>query len=156
MQLCILLAWLKSVGFLLDLEDGVAYILIAKSDGFHRDEFIQNPFLKQNFGDFNMANGVTLRSVERLAQKLPPTQQLELISRLSQRLSMGSTQIVSVPPQKTKQQIEEERRVRADKLLAEAEAVAHKFSGKSNVVAEIRRMRKPRDRQIWKNVLTPM
>ena len=99
-----------------------------------------------------MANGVTLRSVERLAQKLPPTQQLELISRLSQRLSTHPIRMVSKPSPKTKQQLEEERRVRADKLLAEAEAVAQKFSGKSNVVAEIRRMRKQRDRQIWKNV----
>lgn len=103
-----------------------------------------------------MANGVTVRSVERLAQQLPPTQQLELISRLSQQLSTRSIRMVAKPPQKTKQQIEEERRARADKLLAEADAVAGKFSGKSNVVAEIRRMRKQRDRQIWKNVLTPM
>lgn len=103
-----------------------------------------------------MANGVTVRSVERLAQQLPPTQQLELISRLSQQLSTRSIRMVSKPPQKTKQQIEEERRIRAEKLLAELDAVAEKFPGKSNVVAEIRRMRKQRDRQIWKNVSTPM
>jgi len=50
----------------------------------------------------------------------------------------------------------EERRIRAEKLLAEMEAVAEKFPEKSNVVAEIRRMRKKRTKQIWKNVLTPM
>ncbi|MDZ7290613.1 MAG: hypothetical protein ONB44_03050 [candidate division KSB1 bacterium] len=103
-----------------------------------------------------MANEVTLRSVEKLAQQLPPAMQLELISRLSQRLSASSGEILSKTTKKNKQQIEEERQVRADKLLAEADAVAGKFSEKSNVVAEIRRMRKQRDRQIWKNVLTPV
>jgi hypothetical protein len=103
-----------------------------------------------------MANSVTLRSVEMLAQQLPPAKQLELISRLSQRLSGSSIEPALKPKKKTRKQIEEERRIRAEKLLAEMDAVAGKFPGKSNVVAEIRRMRKQRDRQIWKNVLTPM
>jgi hypothetical protein len=56
----------------------------------------------------------------------------------------------------TLKQSEEARRIRAEKLLAELDAVAEKFPGKSNVVAEIRRTRKQRIRQIWKNVMTPM
>lgn len=103
-----------------------------------------------------MANGVTLSNVERLAQQLPPAKQLVLISRLSQRLSGNAVEAFLKPKKKIGKQIQEERRIRAEKLLAEMDAVAEKFPGKSNVVAEIRRMRKQRDRQIWKNVLTPM
>ena len=88
-----------------------------------------------------MANGITLRGVEKLAQQLHPTMQLELISRLSQQLSVHSILNMSKPPKKSSQQIEEERRARAEELLVEADAIAEKFSGKSNVVSEIRRMR---------------
>ena len=56
----------------------------------------------------------------------------------------------------TLQQLEEERRVCAEKLLAEMDAVAERFPEKSNVVAEIRRLRKQRTRQIWENVSTPV
>jgi hypothetical protein len=156
-RFCILLVWLKSTGFLLDPANEVAYILNALNfEICIEGGFTSNHFLEQNFGDSKMANGVTVRSVERLAQQLPPAEQLVLISRLSQRLSGSTVETFLRPKKKTGKQVEEERRRRAEKLLAEMDAVAEKFHGKSNVVAEIRRMRKQRDKQIWKNVSTPM
>jgi hypothetical protein len=107
-------------------------------------------------GDSRMSNSVTLGSVERLAQKLPPAQQLELISRLSQRLSEHSIQGGAKARNEKKQRLADERRIHAEKLLAEMDAIAEKFPGRSNVVLEIRRMRNKRTKKIWKNVLTPM
>ena len=87
-----------------------------------------------------MFNKVTLGQVEQLAVQLPPQEQLELLNRLSERLS----ETVSLPVTVS----EKERAREVDAILRECDRAATAFTRKTDSAETIRRMRDERRRQI--------
>lgn len=84
-----------------------------------------------------MANPTTLEQLEQQITRLPVNEQLRLIARISERLSITS-------PESEKQLAGD-----ADELLELCDAAADMWEGEFDAVQEIRQMRKERDEQIW-------
>jgi hypothetical protein len=83
-----------------------------------------------------MATKVTLEKIEQQAVKLPFQEQLELVSRLSNRL----TKIVLYPSTESKKKVVK----KAASILRECDAAAKAFSQKTDSAETIRRIRDER------------
>lgn len=83
-----------------------------------------------------MATKVTLEKIEEQAVKLPFQEQLELVSRLSNRL----TKIVPYPATESRKKVVE----KVASILRECDAAAEAFSQKSDSAETIRRIRDER------------
>ena len=84
-----------------------------------------------------MAAQMTLERLEQQVTRLPTRDQLKLIARISERLSI------------TPLDIEKQHAGDADELLALCDAAAEMWEGKFDAAQEIRQMRQKRDEQIW-------
>jgi len=87
-----------------------------------------------------MSNTVTLDQVEQLATQLPSQEQLQLLSRLSGRLTETLSLSVAVSKR------EQERKVAA--VLRECDRAAAAFTRRTDSAETIRRMREERQRGI--------
>ena len=83
-----------------------------------------------------MATKLTLEKIEQQAVKLPFQEQLELVSRLSNRL----TKIVPYPAAESKKKVAK----KAASILRECDAAAKAFSQKTDSAETIRRIRDER------------
>ncbi len=84
-----------------------------------------------------MTTQTTLERLEQQVTWLPMRDQLRLIARISERLSV------------TPLDIEKQHRGDTDELLALCDAAADMWKGEFDAAQEIRRMRQERDEQIW-------
>jgi hypothetical protein len=84
-----------------------------------------------------MATRTTLEQLERQITQLPMCDQLKLIARISERLSI------------TLLDIEKPSAGDTDELLALCDAAADMWEGEFDAAQEIRQMRQERDEQIW-------
>ena len=83
-----------------------------------------------------MATRTTLEQLEQQITQLPMRDQLKLIARISERLSIT---------------MEKPGTEDADELLALCDAAAEMWEGEFDTAQEIRQMRRERDEQIWPN-----
>ena len=84
-----------------------------------------------------MATQPTLERLEQQITRLPVRDQLRLIARISERLSITPLEMEKQPPGD------------ADELLALCDAAADMWEGEFDAAQEIRQMRQERDEQIW-------
>ena len=87
-----------------------------------------------------MSNKVTFEQVEQLAVQLPPSEQLKLVARISERLSSS---MPTMPPLDM-ERAQRERETMADALLAELDAIANSIEGKFDSAEDIRQIRAER------------
>ncbi len=87
-----------------------------------------------------MANKVTLEQIEQQAVKLPFQEQLELLSRLSNRL----TKVVPHPATESKKKLAQ----KVASILRECDAAAMAFSQKTDSAKTIRRIRNERHTEL--------
>jgi len=84
-----------------------------------------------------MATQTRLEQLEQQITRLPVREQLRLIARISERLSIAPLDI------------EKPGAADADELLALCDAAADMWEGEFDATREIRQMRQERDEQIW-------
>ena len=84
-----------------------------------------------------MATQTTIEELEQQLTRLPVREQLKLIARISERLSIMPLNI------------EEPRAEDVDELLALCDAAADMWEGEFDAAQEICQMRQERDEQIW-------
>jgi hypothetical protein len=88
-----------------------------------------------------MSNPVTLGQVEQLAIQLPLAEQLKLVARICEHLSI-------VTLENETQQLQQQRLQLAEALLAECDDIADDSQGEFDAVEDIRRLRENRLNQI--------
>jgi len=86
-----------------------------------------------------MATRTILERLEQQIAQLPVRDQLKLIARISERLSI-------TPLDTEKQYVGD-----ADELLALCDAAADMWEGEFDAAQEIRQMRQERDEKIWQS-----
>ncbi|MBT9173916.1 MAG: hypothetical protein DDT21_02323 [Syntrophomonadaceae bacterium] len=84
-----------------------------------------------------MATQTILELLEQQVTQMPMRDQLKLIARISERLSV------------TPLGIEKQHAVDANEVLALCDAAADMWNGKFDAAQEIRQMRQEREEQIW-------
>jgi hypothetical protein len=87
-----------------------------------------------------MAERATLEHVEQLAQQLPPSQQLKLVSHLSEQLSRSGR----MGPSATREKAKQEREALAAALLQELDAIAESIEGEFDSAEDLRQIREER------------
>lgn len=96
-----------------------------------------------------MASAVTLEQVEALAAQLSPQEQLKLLARIGERLS------ISMPPalaeESREERLRQERLLLAEELLMEVKGIEDDSQGEFDAAEAIRRMREERTAQICRS-----
>lgn len=96
-----------------------------------------------------MPGQTTLKKIEQQIVRLPINDQLKLIARISELLSMAQIErIMAVEEQKSLMQ---QREKEADRLLAICDAAAEQWVGDFDSSQDIRQIRQERVEQIWQN-----
>jgi hypothetical protein len=95
-----------------------------------------------------MANQITLEQIEQLATQLSPPEQLKLVARLCEELSVTS---LGAPIVVNEEVARQQREQEADAILALCDAAAEMWEGEFDAAEDIRQMRQDRDKQIWLN-----
>lgn len=93
-----------------------------------------------------METTTSLAHVESLAMQLPPQEQLQLVSRLCDKMSSAVEN-----PEADEEQRRRQAEKKADELMAELDALDALWDGQDgqfDSAEEIRRMREERDEQI--------
>ena len=82
---------------------------------------------------------ITLEQVEKLVVQLPPSDQLKLVSRVSEWLSV----MLPAPPteEPVEKQARQERLAQIDAWIAKCDEVAEQWEGEFDAVADLRRIR---------------
>jgi hypothetical protein len=93
-----------------------------------------------------MSEQMTLKEIEHQATRLPLHEQLKLIAYISEQLSI-------TPLELAEDNIRKQREKEADEILALCDEAAKMWEGKFDSAEDIRRIRKERDEQIWRNTL---
>jgi len=94
---------------------------------------------------------MTLEELEQQVTRLPLHEQLKLIARISEQLSITSLELSRETL--TEDVLRKQREREADELLALCDEAAEMWDGKFDSAEDIRQMRKERDEQIWQNTL---
>lgn len=90
-----------------------------------------------------------LKKLEQQIVVLPIQDQLKLIARISELLSMA--QLDSMMAIEERKALIKQREKEADELLRLCDAAAEKWEGEFNAEQDIRQIRQKRDEQIWQN-----
>jgi hypothetical protein len=85
-----------------------------------------------------MYSHVTLEQVEQLTRQLPLTEQIKLLTHLSEQLSSTTT------PRPEVDLAPRERQAKADALLQELDAIAESIEGQFDSAEDIRQIREER------------
>ncbi len=94
-----------------------------------------------------MPNQLTLEELEQQITRLPWQDQLKLIARISEHLSIIPSG--ALKENLTEDSLQKHRERKADRLLAICNAAASLWEGTFDAVEDIRKMRQERDDQIW-------
>jgi len=94
---------------------------------------------------------MTLEELEQQVTQLSWHEQLKLIARISEQLSITPLELSRETL--TENVLRKQREKEADELLALCDEAAEMWDGKFDSAEDIRRMRKERDKQIWQNTL---
>ena len=94
-----------------------------------------------------MNNQVSLEELENQITQLSLSDQLRLLSRISENLSNLSLEKLALKDNELKRQREEE----ANAIVALCKSAASRWKGKFDSVEDIRQIRKERDNQICQN-----
>ncbi|MBM3239279.1 hypothetical protein FJZ31_23550 [Candidatus Poribacteria bacterium] len=86
-----------------------------------------------------MANMVNLEQAERLVAQLPSQEQLKLVARICEQLSVTPPVVLS--EESAEEQARQKRLANLDVWLAECEKVAELWEGKFDSAADLRRIR---------------
>lgn len=86
-----------------------------------------------------MADTVNLEQAERLVVQLPPQEQLKLVARICEQLSVAPPVVSSEAS--TEERVQQERLAKLDAWLAECEKVAELWEGEFDSAADLRRIR---------------
>lgn len=95
-----------------------------------------------------MREAITLEQVEKLADQLPPIQQLKLVARICEQLSTKST-IEDI--ENNKEKLKQKKLQLVESLLAEVNDVEDDSQGKFDAVEDLNRLREERVKQICQN-----
>jgi hypothetical protein len=96
-----------------------------------------------------MPGQITLKKLEQQIARLPIHDQLKLIARISELLSMTQLdRMIAVEEQRV---LLKQRENEADKLLAMCDAAAEQWEGDFDANQDIRQIRQERVEQIWQN-----
>ncbi len=87
-----------------------------------------------------MTETVTLEQLEELASQLPADKQLQLVSRLTERLSLMP--LPHTEPDEAR--LRKEREALADAIIAACDAVAESIEGEFDSVEDLRQIRNER------------
>jgi len=90
-----------------------------------------------------MSSQITLKKLEQQIARLPIHDQLKLIARISELLSMA--QLDRMMAVEEKRILIQQREKEADKLLTMCDAAAEKWEGDFDVNQDIRQIRQERD-----------
>jgi len=86
-----------------------------------------------------MADTVNLEQAEKLVAELPPQEQLKLVTRICEQLSVTSS--VALPEENSEERARQERLTKLNAWLAKCEKVAILWEGKFDSAADLRRIR---------------
>ncbi|MDZ7265462.1 MAG: hypothetical protein ONB16_12810 [candidate division KSB1 bacterium] len=96
-----------------------------------------------------MSSQTTLKKLEQQIVLLPIQDQLKLIARISELLSMA--QLDSMMAVEDQRALIKQREKEADELLRICDTAAEQWEGDFNAELDIRQIRQKRDEQIWQN-----
>lgn len=92
-----------------------------------------------------MAEAMTLKQVEEMMKQLPPTQQLKLIARICEQLSMVSA-IEQTEGEMEK--LKQKRLQLVEELLSEVDCIEDDSRGEFDAATDLRQLREERIKQI--------
>jgi len=86
-----------------------------------------------------MADMVNLEQAEKLVAQLPPQEQLKLVARICEQLSVAPP--AALPEENAEGRVRQERLAELDAWLAECEKVAVLWEGEFDSAVDLRRIR---------------